>query len=189
MPVSAFGRFEAACVEAAPGAPRALIVFYRSIYLANDLAPIEALANALVREGFATTAVYVTSLKDVAAITPLRALIAAETFDVVLNATAFSARLDDGERRRSRFVDAPVLQVVLAGVAEEAWRASPRGLGPADLAMHVALPEIDGRILTRAISFKAASPRDAATEFGASPTGRSPTGSRSSRNSLRPGRI
>ncbi len=33
--------------------------------------------------------------------------------------------------------------------------------------MHVALPEIDGRILTRAISFKAASPRDAETEFGA----------------------
>ena len=33
--------------------------------------------------------------------------------------------------------------------------------------MHVALPEIDGRILTRAISFKAASPRDARTEFAA----------------------
>ena len=45
LPVSAFGRFESACVEAAPGAPRALIVFYRSIYLANDLAPIEDLAH------------------------------------------------------------------------------------------------------------------------------------------------
>ena len=33
--------------------------------------------------------------------------------------------------------------------------------------MHVALPEIDGRILTRAISFKAANARDAATEFAA----------------------
>ena len=33
--------------------------------------------------------------------------------------------------------------------------------------MHVALPEIDGRILTRAISFKAASARDARTEFAA----------------------
>ena len=33
--------------------------------------------------------------------------------------------------------------------------------------MHVALPEIDGQILTRAISFKAASPRNALTEFGA----------------------
>ena len=85
----------------------------------------------------------------------------------MLNATAFSARLDDGDGAVLDSIDAPVLQVVLAGVAEEAWRASPRGLGPADLAMHVALPEIDGRILTRAISFKAAGPRDAATEFGA----------------------
>ncbi len=166
-PVSAFGRFEAACFEVGPDAPHALIVFYRSIYLAGDLAPIEALAGALRAKGFATTSVYVTSLKDDAALAPLRALIAARSFDVVLNATAFSARLDDAGGTVLDSIDAPVLQVVLAGAGLEAWRASPRGLGPADLAMHVALPEIDGRILTRAISFKAAGVRDAATEFGA----------------------
>ena len=166
-PVSAFGRFEATCHDAAPGAPRALIVFYRSIYLAGDLAPIEVLASALAGQGFVTTTVYVSSLKDEAVIAPLRALIASEDFDVVLNATAFSARLDDGEGTVLDSIDAPVLQVVLAGVAEDAWRASQRGLGPADLAMHVALPEIDGRILSRAVSFKAVDARDAATEFGA----------------------
>ena len=165
--VSAFGRFEAACLEAAANAPQALIVFYRSIVLAGDLAPITALAEALSAKGFAVTGVFVTSLKDEAALVPLRALIAREAFDVVLNATAFSARLDDGEGTVLDSIDAPVLQVVLAGVGEDAWRASPRGLGPADLAMHVALPEIDGRILTRAVSFKAAGARDAATEFGA----------------------
>ena len=125
------------------------------------------MAEALAGQGFATTAVYVTSLKDEAAVAPLARLIAAEAFDIVLNATAFSARLDDGEGTVLDAADAPVLQVVLAGSAEEAWRANPRGLGPADLAMHVALPEIDGRILTRAVSFKAAHPRDAATEFNA----------------------
>ena len=166
-PVAAFGRFERACRGGAPGAPRALIVFYRSHYLADDCAPIEALAEALAGQGFATTAVTVTSLKDEAAVAPLARLIAAEPFDVVLNATAFSARLDDGEGTVLDAADAPVLQVVLAGSAEAAWRANPRGLGPADLAMHVALPEIDGRILTRAVSFKAAHPRDAATEFNA----------------------
>ena len=166
-PASAFGRFESACFAAAPGAPRALIVFYRSIYLANDLEPVEALALALRAKGFVTTAVYVTSLKDEAALAPLRALIAHEPFDVALNATAFSARLDESEGTILDSIDAPVLQVVLAGMGFEAWRDSLRGLGPADLAMHVALPEIDGRILTRAISFKAANARDAATEFGA----------------------
>ncbi|HEX9168839.1 MAG TPA: cobaltochelatase subunit CobN, partial [Roseiarcus sp.] len=166
VPVAAFGRFEGACLEAKPGAPHALIVFYRSIYLANDLAPIESLAQALRDKGLATTSVFVTSLKDEAALEALRAFLEARRFDVVLNATAFSARLES-EGTALDALDAPVMQVVLAGVGVDTWRTSLRGLGPADLAMHVALPEIDGRILSRAISFKAASPRDPWTEFSA----------------------
>ena len=167
VPVSAFGRFDAACLKAGQGAARALIVFYRSIYLANDLEPIEALAQALHDKGFAVTSVFVTSLKDEAALAPLRAFLAGRSFDVVLNATAFSARMDMSEGTALDTLDAPIMQIVLAGVSLDAWRASQRGLGPSDLAMHVALPEIDGRILTRAISFKAASARDAQTEFAA----------------------
>ncbi len=164
-PVSAFGRFDGACFEAEPGAPQALIVFYRSIYLANDLAPIESLARALRDKGFAATSVFVTSLKDEAALQGLRAFLGGRRFDVVLNATAFSARLDESEGTALDVLDAPILQVVLAGVGLDAWRASVRGLGPADLAMYVALPEIDGRILSRAISFKTAGGRDDRTEF------------------------
>ena len=167
VPVRAFGRFEGACFEAGAGAPRALIVFYRSVYLAADLAPIESLALSLRDKGFAVTSVFVTSLKDEAALEGLRAFLDRRAFDVVLNATAFSARLDGADGTALDGLDAPVMQVVLAGVSVDAWRASLRGLGSADLAMHVALPEIDGRILTRAISFKAASQRDERTEFGA----------------------
>ena len=167
VPVSAFGRFDAACLKAGQGAARALIVFYRSIYLASDLEPIEALARTLRDKGLSVTSVFVTSLKDEAALAPLRDFLAGRSFDVVLNATAFSARMDAEEGTPLDAVDAPVLQVVLAGVGLDAWRASQRGLGPSDLAMHVALPEIDGRILTRAISFKAAGARDAQTEFAA----------------------
>ncbi len=167
-PVPACGRHERACHAAAEReAPHALIVFYRSIFLAADLEPIDALAVALAERGFATTALYVTSLKDEAALTALRPLLVRESVDIVLNATAFSARLDDADGSVLDRLDAPVLQVVLAGVGIEAWRASQRGLGPADLAMHVALPEIDGRILTRAVSFKTAGARDSATEFAA----------------------
>jgi cobaltochelatase CobN len=167
VPVSAFGRFNAACLEGGRGAARALIVFYRSIYLANDLKPIEALAHGLSDKGFAVTSVFVTSLKDEAALAPLRDCLDHGRFDVVLNATAFSARLDTNEGTALDALDAPVLQVVLAGASLAAWRASPGGLGPSDLAMHVALPEIDGRILSRAISFKEANSRDAQTEFAA----------------------
>jgi cobaltochelatase CobN len=167
VPVSAFGRFHAACFEARPDAAHALIVFYRSIYLANDLEPIEALARSLRDKGFAVTSIFVTSLKDEAALSPLRAFLDRQRFDVVLNATAFSARLDTSEGTALDALDAPIIQVVLAGVSLEAWRASQRGLGPSDLAMHVALPEIDGRILSRAISFKAAGARDPQIEFAA----------------------
>jgi cobaltochelatase CobN len=167
VPVSAFGRLDAACLKAGQGAARALIVFYRSIYLANDLEPIEALARALHDKGFAVTSVFVTSLKDDAALAPLRAFLAGRSLDVVLNATAFSARMDMSEGTVLDTLDAPIMQIVLAGVSLEAWRTSQRGLGPSDLAMHVALPEIDGRILTRAISFKEPSPRDTQTEFAA----------------------
>jgi cobaltochelatase CobN len=167
VPISAFGRFHAACFEARPDAAHALIVFYRSIYLANDLEPIEALARSLRDKGFAVTSVFVTSLKDEAALSPLRAFLDRQRFDVVLNATAFSARLDTSEGTALDALDAPIIQVVLAGASLEAWRASQRGLGPSDLAMHVALPEIDGRILSRAISFKAAGARDPQIEFAA----------------------
>ena len=145
--------------------PHALIVFYRSIYLADDLAPIDVLASALEARGFTVTCAYVTSLKDAAVRGPLGELIAHEKFDVILNATAFSARLDEDGGGVLDEADAPVLQVVLAGAGAEAWAASTRGLSPADLAMHVALPEIDGRILTRAISFKEAQARDENLQF------------------------
>ena len=101
-----------------------------------------------------------TSLKDEAAIAPLaRADRAPSRSTSSSTRPPFPRALDEGGGTVLDAADAPVLQVVLAGVGVEAWRASPRGLGPADLAMHVALPEIDGRILTRAISFKAATRR------------------------------
>src|SRR4029079_9711846 len=51
-------------VPEVPGRPLATIVFYRAYLLAADLAPIEALARALDREGLKVRALYVASLKD-----------------------------------------------------------------------------------------------------------------------------
>src|SRR5262249_8550451 len=83
---------------------------------------------------------------------------------IILNTTAFSALRDDDTTVLDR-ADVPVLQVILSGSARQAWLDSPRGLSPADLAMNVVLPELDGRLLTRAISFKAESPLDPRLEF------------------------
>ena len=85
---------------------------------------------------------------------------------VIVTTTAFAAG-GEGEASALDGVDAPVLQVVIATTRRAAWRESPRGLGPADLAMHVVLPELDGRILAGAIAFKDALPSDDALGFTA----------------------
>ncbi len=50
--------------------------------------------------------------------------------------------------------DAPVLQVALSGSSRELWAKSDRGLSPPDLAIHVVLPELDGRLFAGVASFK-----------------------------------
>jgi cobaltochelatase CobN len=136
-----------------PGRPLAVIVLYRAYLLAADLAPIEALARALDHEGLNARALYVGSLKD----RDTSALVAATLRDwaphVVLNATAFSARRDDAPSPLEA-AGVPVLQLVHAGSGRGAWEQSSRGLSQADLAMQVVLPELDGRLMTTAISFK-----------------------------------
>ncbi|RUT81940.1 cobaltochelatase subunit CobN, partial [Mesorhizobium sp. USDA-HM6] len=54
-----------------------------------------------------------------------------------------------------------------ATTRREVWEKNQRGLAPADLAMHVVLPELDGRILAGAISFKGESETDPALAFRA----------------------
>ena len=149
--------------DGAAHAPRALIVFYRSAWLAGDTEPYEALADALEARGFAVEALYVTSLKDPSVVAPLRAHLASAPPDVILNATAFSARLDDGTAFDA--CDAPVLQVGVSLSSAEQWAASARGLASADLAMNVALPELDGRLYVGALSFKAEAQRIAELEY------------------------
>jgi len=163
-PVTPFGLYESGRRKGLSQAPRALVVFYRSIFLAGDTAPIDALADALAARGVNVSSVYVTSLKDLEVQAPLLRLLVETPFDVILNATAFSARVEEGGGVLDA-ADAPVLQVVLAGSSREQWAGSTRGLGAADLAMHVVLPEIDGRIVTRAVSFKQEARRSARLEF------------------------
>ena len=96
----------------------------------------------------------------------LRDLCARTSPAVVLNATAFALSQPAAARSETPFdeADCPVLQVVFASGAEEAWRAGSNGLNARDIAMHVALPEVDGRILSRAVAFKAEARRDPLTQ-------------------------
>src|SRR5262249_21289121 len=60
--------------------------------------------------------------------------------------------------------DVPVLQAIFCSSSENVWAANIAGLAPRDLAMNVALPEFDGRIITSAVSFKNTLAHDAALQ-------------------------
>jgi cobaltochelatase CobN len=149
------GVVEASDLDLAPdSAPVVLVVFYRAILAASDTDPIDRLIGELARRGVRAIGLFATSLKDPESGEWLRHHIARIAPDLIVNATAFSARGDSGAGSPLDVVDAPVLQVALAGSSREMWTESDRGLSPPDLAIHVVLPELDGRIFAGVASFK-----------------------------------
>jgi cobaltochelatase CobN len=150
----------------APQQPVVPILFYRAALLAADTSPIDALYDAITARGLAPAPLFVPSLKDSEASAFVRDALSRLAPAVAVTTTAFAA---GGDRETSALdaVDAPVLQAVIATTRHAAWLESPRGLGPADLAMHVVLPELDGRVLLGAIAFKDALPADEALGFTA----------------------
>jgi cobaltochelatase CobN len=147
-------------------APVAAIVFYRALMQGAATEPVEALCEALKTEGVNPLPVFVSSLKEAESAAVLAALFAGAPPAVVLNATAFAVS-KAGETHSPTPLDAPgapVLQVVFSSSSEEGWRDADQGLSIRDLAMHVVMPEVDGRILTRAVSFKEQAPRDPLTQ-------------------------
>jgi cobaltochelatase CobN len=160
------GVVEPADLDLAPGdAPIALVVFYRAILAASDTDPVDRLIGELARRGARPVGLFATSLKDPESDGWLRQWIATIAPDVIVNATAFSARGDvskgSGQTSPLDVAEAPVLQVALSGSSRELWAKSDRGLSPPDLAIHAVLPELDGRLFAGVASFKQVEAADA----------------------------
>jgi cobaltochelatase CobN len=149
------------------GHPVVPIVFYRALLLADDTAPVDALCAALAARGLASAALFVTSLKDREAGAFLRQALERLKPSLIVTMTAFAAGGGADEPAPLDAPGVPVFQVVSAITKRAAWRDSARGLGAADLAMHVVLPELDGRVLAGAIAFKDALPTQAGLAFSA----------------------
>jgi cobaltochelatase CobN len=144
--------------------PRALVAFYRSYLTAADTGPVDALISALRQNGFDAHGVFATSLKAPGVADWLKTHLAQQPPAVIVNATAFSALGDDGTTPFDT-ASCPVFQVALSTAQRKDWASSLRGLSPADLAMHVVLPEVDGRILAGVVSFKSPGERDVDLQF------------------------
>lgn len=165
LPKAGLWNCELSALEADPH-PKAAILFYRALMQSGQTAAIAALCDALKHEGMTPVPLYVPSLRDGVAAATLAHVFGLVPPDVILNTTAFSVSAPGMERVATALdaTHAPVLQVALAGTSHEIWQAGRQGLSSKDLIMNVALPEVDGRIFSRAISFKAAARFDDALE-------------------------
>ena len=139
--------------------PLIVVTFYRSYLTAADTGPVDALIDAFRSRGFEASGLFVPSLKAPGAAEWTRAALGQLAPAAIVNATAFSARGDDGTSPLD-VSDCPVFQVALSTARKREWAASERGLSATDLAMHVVLPELDGRIFAGVTSFKSPGKRD-----------------------------
>ncbi|CAH0341033.1 Aerobic cobaltochelatase subunit CobN [Rhizobium sp. CECT 9324] len=145
--------------ERAPAPPSvAAICFYRALVQSGETKPVEAMIEALQAEGLRVLPVFVSSLKDQVSVETLRAVFGDVPPEVVINMTGFAVSAP-GSENPSTILDeqgAVVLQAIFSSSPKAVWEASSQGLSARDLAMSVSLPEVDGRVLTRAVSFKSA---------------------------------
>lgn len=166
--VSDLATAQAAWVDAAPVVP---IVFYRALVQGAGLQPVNRLVKSLTRLGLNPLPIFVASLKDPLSQATLESVFMAAPPAIILNCTSFavgSPHAGDTSAMNPLAAPcankAPVFQVVLAASSEAAWADGLSGLSSRDIAMNVALPEVDGRILSRAVSFKGEAYFDDATQ-------------------------
>ncbi|MEG4008846.1 cobaltochelatase subunit CobN [Microcoleus sp. Pol11C1] len=137
------------------------ILFYRAHYLSGNLAPIDALCQALSERNLVPVPVFVSSLREPDLQIELLEYFQpkeSEPIQLLLNTTSFAVSgfsSQEPEQNSLKSLDVPVLQAIFSGGGLEQWETELQGLSPRDVAMNVALPEVDGKIITRAVSFKA----------------------------------
>jgi len=150
--------------------PKVAILFYRAHYLAGNTLVIEALCESLAKRNIQPLPIYISSLREIDVQNELTEFLQnqdGESVSFILNTTSFSLARLETERPSVELwekLNVPVLQVILSSSSLEQWESSSQGLSPRDIAMNVALPEVDGRIISRAVSFKSVENKNSALQ-------------------------
>jgi len=142
--------------------PTAIVLFYRAHVLSGNLQFVDQLVRALEFRGFAAVGVFTSSLRERGESGLPVALQLLSPPAVIVNTVSFpmftltSLEQPPPEARHTSFesMGVPIIQAICCGSARSAWAESGRGLGPAEAAMNIALPECDGRVITVPVSFK-----------------------------------
>jgi cobaltochelatase CobN len=140
------------------GRPHVAVLFYRAHLIAGNTGFVEDLCDALEGRGAAVTAVWCYSLRpDSAGRVPALELLAGQRPDAVITTVLVSGTsAADGQAWDASALGAlgvPVVQAITATSSREAWQSAAAGLFPIDVAMRVAIPEFDGRVVAVPFSF------------------------------------
>ncbi|WP_122664395.1 cobaltochelatase subunit CobN [Pseudomonas viridiflava] len=137
-----------------PNQPVVALLFYRSHLQAANTAFIDVFCARLQAQGLNPLPIAVASLKEAGCMTVIEDWLDEVGVELILNTTGFAQSSPEAPHVRPFRRNVPVIQAICAQDNEPGWRASEQGLGARDLAMHIALPELDGRIISRPVSFK-----------------------------------
>ena len=145
-----------------PQAAVALLLFYRSHLQTENTRMFDQLIESLETQGINPLPIAIASLKDPESLRLVNALLEQSNARLIINTTGFASQTvnsPDLAAEPTRFESPfcrriPVLQLILSSSTEADWEQFHQGLRSRDLAMQVVLPEMDGRIITRAVSFK-----------------------------------
>ncbi len=130
------------------------LLFYRSHLQAANTGFVDTFCARLQAAGLNPLPIAVASLKEAACLEQVQAWMDEADAAIILNTTGFAQSSPETPHLRPFRRDIPVIQAICAQDNQALWQANAQGLGARDLAMHIALPELDGRIISRAISFK-----------------------------------
>jgi cobaltochelatase CobN len=156
----AAGVFEAATTARRPGRPLVGVVFYRAHLVAGNTTFVEDLSAAIDAAGGDCLAVYCYSLRpDGDGRVPALELCRHHAVDVLVTtvlAMGGSVPTDPDAWAVPQLADVgvPVLQAPSCNRSRDEWEGDEAGLSPLDVAMGVAIPEFDGRIIGPAFAFK-----------------------------------
>ncbi len=163
--VPAFGVLPTEGAIHRPDAPTVAVFFYRAHVVSGNTRFVDELCAGIRAKGANALPVFGYSLRadtpspdGSVEQSPVVALMAAHRVDAVITTVLAAGSLDEEaecwDAGALAELDVPVVQAICATVPSSAWESSPSGLSPMDVAMAVAIPEFDGRIVTVPFSFK-----------------------------------
>ena len=145
--------------------PLVCLIFYKSYLAADDLDPVNRILKSIKRSGTSAIGIFVNSLKNKNLASWLISELQVLKPISIINGTAFSAKDAKTLKSPLDYTECPVFQVIFSTSKKIGWQKNPLGLNTSDLAMHVALPEVDGRIDGGIVSFKSENKIDKDLQF------------------------